>query len=165
MNIVEFFCDVISTISTFSILPKKAIGPDASEKAFRSSGGVREGILGHPGRGPGGVLGGPGGVREVRGASWEGLGRSWGDLGATFSAVRFRIHFLSIWGAKKVPKGMHFGRPKGAKIDPKTTPERRQIEDDLEQRQKHSSRPSWSLLGPMIRNVDGAWSHLGAIWS
>ena len=95
MTVVDlFFFDMFSTISTFSIFPKKVIGPDASEKHFRLSGGVREGILGHPG-----------GVREaswevlglsgrLRGASWEGLGRSWGDLGATFKAVRFRIDFL-----------------------------------------------------------------------
>ena len=93
MAVVDFFFDMFSTISKFLIFPKKVIGPDASEKHFRSSGGVREGIWGCPGgvreaswgvlglsgEGPGGALGGPGGVR---GASWEGLGRSWPLFGA-----------------------------------------------------------------------------------
>ena len=63
-----------------SIYLKKAIGPDASEKNFGSSGGVR-----------GAIWGGPGGSRRRLGrswgqprGSWEGLERSWGDLGATF---------------------------------------------------------------------------------
>jgi len=79
-----FFFDMFSTISSFSIFPKKIIGPDASEKHFRLSEGVWEGIWGHPGEvreASWEVLGLSGGVR---GASWEGLGRSWGDLGATF---------------------------------------------------------------------------------
>ena len=110
MAVVDFFFDMFSTISKFLIFPKNVIGPDASEKHFRSSGGVREGIWGCPG-----------GVREaswrvlglsgvVRKASWEGLGRSWGDLGATFKALRFQIYFLidsdrqrgakrEIWGS------------------------------------------------------------------
>jgi len=71
------FCDVISTISTFSILPKKAIGPDASEKAFGSSGGGSGAHLGASGGAPGGVLEGPEGVL---GGSWALLGRSWVDL-------------------------------------------------------------------------------------
>ena len=98
-----FFFDMFSTSSKFLIFPKNVIGPDASEKHFRSSGGVREGIWGCPGgvrEASWRVLGLSGGVR---GASWEGLGRSWGDLGATFQAVRFRIDFL-----------IDFDRPKGA---------------------------------------------------
>ena len=82
------------TISKFSIFPKKAPGPGASEKPFGPSGGVREGILG------------------VRGASWDGLGRSWGDLGATFGAVRFRIDFLIDFERQKGAQREAFGEPK-----------------------------------------------------
>ena len=84
MTTADFFFDTFSTISKFSIFPKKVVGRDASEKHFGSSGGFWEGFLGHPGgvqEASWEVLGLSGGVR---GASWEGLGRSWGDLGATF---------------------------------------------------------------------------------
>ena len=62
MTVVDFFFDCFSTISNFSIFPKKVIGPDASEN-----------ILGRPG----GSGGGPGGVL---GGSWALLGRPWSDL-------------------------------------------------------------------------------------
>ena len=107
-----FFFDMFSTISKFLIFPKNVIGPDASEKHFRSSGGVREGIWGCPGgvrEASWRVLGLSGGVR---GASWEGLGRSWGDLGATFKAVRFRIDFLIDFERQKGAKREAFGEPK-----------------------------------------------------
>ena len=69
--------------------------------------------LGALGGGPGAVLGGPGVVREGLRASWEGLGRSWSDLGATFKAVRFRIYFLLILSAERVPKGRPLGSQNG----------------------------------------------------
>ena len=102
-------------ISKLSIFPKKVVGRDASEKHFGSSGGVGEGIWGHPG-----------GVREaswevlglsgrVRGASWEGLERSWGDLGATFGAVRFRIDFLIDFERQNGAQREAFGETKWSK--------------------------------------------------
>ena len=123
------FWFVFSTTSNFSIFPTKVMGPDASEKVlghlsekgywarcfgkrFGSSGGVREGFLGHPGavqEASWGVLGLSGGVR---GASWESLGRSWGDLGATSKAVRFRINFLIEFERQKGTKREAFGEPK-----------------------------------------------------
>ena len=45
MTVVDFFFDFFSTISNFSIFPKKVIGPDASEN-----------VLGRP-EAPGGHLG------------------------------------------------------------------------------------------------------------
>ena len=63
MTAVGFVFDFHSTSSNFSIFPKKALGPDASEKPFGLSGGVR-----------GGSWGGLGG-------SWEGLGTTWLHLG------------------------------------------------------------------------------------
>ncbi len=104
MTVVDFFFDFFSTISNFSIFPKKCIGPGASEKPFGPSGGVREASWG--------VLGVSG---WVRGASWEGLGRSWGDLGATFKAVRFRIDFLIDFERQKGAKREAFGEAKWSK--------------------------------------------------
>ena len=115
MTVVDLFSTCfrhLSTISNFSIYPKKVIGPDASEKHFRSSGGGREGIWGRPGgvrEASWEVLGVSGGFR---GASWEGLGRSWGVLGATFKAVRFRIDFLIDFERQKGAKREAFGEPK-----------------------------------------------------
>ena len=93
MNIADFFFDLFSTISKFSIFPKKAPGPGASEKPFGPSGGVREGIWGHPG-----------GVRE---ASWEilglsgesggRLGRVLGTLGAILERPLEQSDFASIF--------------------------------------------------------------------
>ena len=57
------FFQLFLTTSIFSIFPKKALGPDASEKPFGLSGGVR-----------GGSWGGLGG-------SWEGLETTWLHLG------------------------------------------------------------------------------------
>ena len=95
MTIADFFSTLFRRLRFFFL--KNVIGPEASEKHFGSSGGVREGIWGRP-RGvreaSWEVLGLSGGLR---GASWEGLGRSWGDLGATFKAVRVRIDFFPDW--------------------------------------------------------------------
>ena len=60
----------------FLDFPKKVIGPDASEKHFGSSGGVREGIWGRPG-GSGRRLGG----------SWGSPGGSGGRLGRVLGAL------------------------------------------------------------------------------
>ena len=118
MTVVDFFFDSFSTISKLTIFPKKDIGPDASEKHFGSSVGVREGIWGRPGGVREASWGGLGLSGGVRGASWESLGRSWGDLGATLEAVRFRIICLIDFDAKRVPKGSILG----AKMEPKSIP-------------------------------------------
>ena len=55
-------------------------------KHFGSSGGVREGILGHPGGGPGGILEGPGG-------SGGHLGRVLGGLGAILERLFEQFNF------------------------------------------------------------------------
>ena len=97
MTVVDlFFFDMFSTISTFSIFPKKVIGPDASENILdrpggsgRPSWGIREGpggilgVLGLSGGGPGGVLGG----------SWALLGRSWSGLQGSLISDRFFDRF------------------------------------------------------------------------
>jgi hypothetical protein len=78
MTVVDFFFDFFSTISNFSIFPKKVIGPDASENVLDrpgGSGGPSWGIRG----GPGGLLGGPG---ALRGGSGGRLGGVLGALGA-----------------------------------------------------------------------------------
>ena len=97
------------------------------------------------------------------GASWESLGRSWGDLGTTIRRSPISDRFLIDLGQQKGAKRNAFGRPKGAQIDPKTSTKRHQIEDDLEKRQKHFSRPSWSHLRSILGHLDRAWGHLGAI--
>ena len=70
MTVVDFVFDMFSTISTFSIFPKKLIGPDASENILgrpagseRASGGVRGGS-GRPGGRLGRVLGALGAILE-----------------------------------------------------------------------------------------------------
>ena len=73
---VDLFFDMFSTISTFSIFPKKVIGPDASEN-----------ILGRPGgsgRASEGVQGGSG---RPLGASWGSPGDSGGRLGRVLGAL------------------------------------------------------------------------------
>jgi hypothetical protein len=145
MTVVDFFFDMFSTSSKFLFFPKNVIGPDASEKHFRSSGGVREGIWGCPG-----------GVREtswrvlgfsggVRGASWEGFGRSWGDLGATFKAVRCRIDFLIDVKLQKGAKREAFGEPKW---EPKSSPKRVKIEVDFQERKNTLQDRLGSVLRP-----------------
>ena len=129
----------------------RAIGPDASEKHFGSSGGIREGIWGRPGEsgrrlgGPGGVRGGPGGVL---GGSWALLGRSWSDLGGSPISDRF---FDRFWAPKGCPKGGIWG----AKMEPKSILKSCKIEVDFQHRKKSLqdrlrtvSEPSWGDLGP-----------------
>ena len=99
-----FFFDMFSTISKFSIFPKKVIGPDASENVLGRPGGSGE-LLGASGGGRGGVLGG----------SWALLGRSWSDLGGSPISDRFFDRF----GA---PKGCPKGGILGAKMEPKSIP-------------------------------------------
>ena len=62
-----------------------------------------------------------------------------GGLGVTFGALRFLIIFLTILGAKRVPKGRHLGSQNEAKRN-------------LKQRCKFKSEKVTS------------WSRLGAIW-
>ena len=96
----RLFFDLFSTISNYSIFPKKVIGPDASENVLGRPGGSGE-LLGASGggsgRGPGGLLGGPGALRgtpgSVLGGSWALLGRSWSDLGGSPIADRFFDRF------------------------------------------------------------------------
>jgi hypothetical protein len=159
---------MFSTISNFSIFPKKVIGPDASENVLGRPGGSGE-LLGASGGGPGGVREASWGVLghsgRLRGASWEGLGRSWGDLGATLEAVRFRIVFLSILSAKRVPKGRHFGSQNGAKIDPKIIQNRSRFS----RAKKYPSRSSWDRLGAVLGRswaiLTGLRAILGQSWA
>ena len=84
MTVVDFVFDFFLDEFDFVYFSEKRYWARCFGKRFGSSGGVREGFLGHPGgvqEASWEVLGLSG---EVRGASWEGLGRSWGDLGATF---------------------------------------------------------------------------------
>ena len=96
MTVVDFFFDFFSTISNFSIFPKKVIGPDASENVLGRPGGSGE-LLGASGGGPGGLLGGPGALRGgpggVLGGSWALLGRSWSDLWSSPISDRFFDRF------------------------------------------------------------------------
>ena len=83
MTVVDFFFDFFSTISNFSIFPKKVIGPDDSEKVLgRPRGSGRASWA--SGGGPGGLLGDPGALRGgpggILGGSWAVLGRSWSDF-------------------------------------------------------------------------------------
>ena len=125
------FFDRTSKTSTFSIFPKKAIVPDASGKAFGSSGRVRQGIWGRAGGVQEASWGAQGVSAGVRGASWESLGRSWGDLGTTFSAVGFRIDFLVDLERQKGAQREAFGEAKGgqnqSQNDPQTTLNRRRF--------------------------------------
>ena len=108
MTVVDLFFDDFE----FFVFSEKGYWARCFGKRVGSSGGVREGFLGHPGRVQEAsyvVLGLSGGVR---GASWEGLGRSWGVLGATFKAVRFRIDFLIDFERQKGAKREAFGEPK-----------------------------------------------------
>ena len=93
MTVVDFFFDFFSTISNFSIFPKKVIGPDASENILgrpggsgRASGGVRGGS----GRPLGGSWGSPGGPGRR-------LGRVLGALGAILERPLRQSEFGSIF--------------------------------------------------------------------
>ena len=72
----RLFFNFFSTISNFLIFPKKVIGPDASENILDRPGGVREGLLVHPG-----------GSRRPLGGSWDSPGGSWGRLGRVLGAL------------------------------------------------------------------------------
>ena len=138
-----------STISNFSIFPKKVIGPDDSEKVLGRPRGSGRASWGIGGEGPGGLLGGPGGVR---GASWERLGRSWGDLGATFKAVRFRIVFLIDFERQKGAQREAFGEPKWSQNRSQNNSKSKSIfksdKNTLQDRLGTVLEPSWVDLGP-----------------
>ena len=92
MTVVDFFFDFFSTISNFSIFPKKVIGPDDSEKVLgRPRGSGRPSWA--SGEGPGGLLGDPGALRGgpggILGGSWAVLGRSWSDFLSSSISDRF----------------------------------------------------------------------------
>ena len=133
MNIVVVFSTALKRhrLSRFFFVPKKAIGPDASGKAFGSSVRVRQGIWGCPGGVQEASWGALGVSAGVRGASWESLGRSWGDLRTTFSAVGFRIDFLVDLERQKGAQREAFGEAKGSQNrsqnDPQTTLNRRRL--------------------------------------
>ena len=125
-------------------------------KRFGSSGGVREGFLGHPGgvqEASWGVLGLSGGVR---GASWEGLGRSWGDLGATFKAVRFRIDFLIDFERQKGAQREAFWEPKWSQNRSQNDSKSKSIFKSEEIPFKTVLEPSWRHLGPILGHLDRA---------
>jgi len=146
------FFDWISTTSTFSIFPKKAIGPDASGKAFGSSGRVRQGIWGCPGGVQEASWGALGVSAGVRGASWESLGRSWGDLGTTFSAVGFRIDFWVDLERQKGAQREAFEEAKGSQNrsqnDPQTALNRRRFSTATKTLFKTVLEHSWVDLRP-----------------
>ena len=56
---------------------------------------------------------------EPLGAILGRLGAKLCGLGATFGALDFLLFVGAILGAKRVPKGRHFGTQNGAKIDQK----------------------------------------------
>ena len=79
-------------------------------------------------------------------ASWSFLGRSWAVLGRNYVVLGrllghliFLLFFGAVLGAKRVPKGTHFGSQNGAKIDQK-------------KRCKFKSEKvtSWSRLGAIL---------------
>ena len=76
---------------------------------------------------------------SLLGRSWAVLGRNWVVLGRLLGHFDFWWFFGAILGAKRVPKGRHFGSPNGAKIDQKT-------------RCKFKSEKvtSWSRLGAIL---------------
>ena len=67
------------------------------------------------------------------------MGRNWGGFGRLLGYFNFSYFFGAILGAKRVPKGRHFGSQNGAKIDPKS-------------RCKFKSEKvtSWSRLGAIL---------------
>ena len=73
------------------------------------------------------------------GRSWAVLGRNWVVLGRLLGHFDFHLFFRTILGAKRVPKGRHFGSQNGAKTDEK-------------KRCKFKSEKvtSWSRLGAIL---------------
>ena len=57
-------------------------------------------------------------------ASWGDLGSSWGEIGVVLGDFWSTLFFYKFFGmileAKRVPKGRHFGRQNGAKINKKS---------------------------------------------
>jgi len=76
---------------------------------------------------------------SLLGRSWAVLGRNWVVLGQLLGHFDFLLFFGAILGAKRVPKGRHFGSQSGAKINQK-------------QRCKFKSEKvtSWSRLGAIL---------------
>ena len=79
-------------------------------------------------------------------ASWSLLGRSWAVLGRNLVVLGrllghldFCYFFGAVLGAKRVPKGRHFGSPNGAKIGQKTRC-----------KFKNEKVASWSRLGAIL---------------
>ena len=76
---------------------------------------------------------------SLLGRSWAVLGRNWVVLGRLLGHFDLLLFFGTILGAKRVPKGRHFGSQNGAKIDQK-------------KRCKFKSEKvtSWSRLGAIL---------------
>ena len=156
MTVVDFVFDMFSTISTFSIFPKKLIGPDASENILGRPAGSERASGGRPGRvreASWEVLGLSGGAR---GTSWEGLGRSWGDLGATLEAVRFRIVFLIDFECQKGAQREAFWEPKWSQNRSQNDSKSKSIFKSEKIPFKTVLEPSWSRLGPILGHLDRA---------
>ena len=76
---------------------------------------------------------------SLLGRSWAVLGRNWVVLGRLLVHFDFGLFFGTILGAKRVPKGRHFGSQNGAKIDQKKRCRFRSEKDT-----------SWSRLGAIL---------------
>ena len=96
---------------------------------------------------------------SLLGRSWAVLGRNWVVFGRLLGHFDFCSFFGTILGAKRVPKGRHFGDQNGSKIDQK-------------KRCKFKSEKvtSWSRLGAIlgrfprclgVKNVDLALAFNG----
>ena len=125
MNMVVVFSTGFERLRLFRFFRKRRLCQMLRERLLgrqggsgRASGGVQEGSRRR--------LGEPKGCPRGSGGH---LGRVLGALGAILerplAQSDFGSIFGSIWSAKRVPKGRHLRRPKGAKIDPKTIPKRR----------------------------------------
>ena len=156
MTVVDFFLSTFFRRFRIFDFSEKGYWARCFGKRFGSSGGVREGFLGHPGgvqEASWGVLGLSGGVR---GASWEGLGRSWGDLGATFKAVRFRIVFLIDFERQKGAQREAFGEPKWSQNRSQNNSKSKSIFKSEKIPFKTVLGPSWSRLGSILGHLDRA---------
>ena len=80
-----------------------------------------------------------GSLLEPLGAILSRLGAKLGWFWATLAALQFFIFFEAICGAKRVPRGGHFGSQNGTNIDPKS---RRKF--------KSAKITSWSRLGSIL---------------
>ena len=128
------FCScVFRRFRLFRFFRKKAIGPDALENAFGSSGGGSGKASGGIRGGPRGILGHPEGVL---GWSWALLGGSWSDLERRPISDRFFIDFGcqkgGIWGGQREPKSIPKRPPNDAKSKTVLNSHKNTLQDRLE---------------------------------